>query len=705
MDEDDRTTLEEPPDTPAHLFAVKAFKTALFGTPAPPKTQVRPTAKPSTKPVEAPKPLTVPAPKPPVTEHYVVAEKKDEEAFILETKKADIAASPAKGILLTPGAGAARRKTVSFSEIAAKYTGALQPDVVGADDAVEDRASSPEPKDAVRRTLFRSKDGSPTRSKRKPTPHPSQSPKPQEPSESSQALRSKAQQERAREQEPMAQAGQKADSQPDITMDLEQPRSRSGKHWMNEYQREHDNSKAEMKNLIRHNNYTKSFAELRDQEATEFAKKLEEAESKLKEMEQRVSELASQLMDARTGDGKQEEILSQLAEQTAQALRYKSKAERFRAALWGEEERKTQATQRTAESTRNMETLRSEELARLRSEAKSLRASKRDAERQASDLVLENVRLKGDVARLEKSMSQLRAHDKVAQTCFAEDHQAQVSRLERQLARVSGEKEDLERKVRRLEKDKRPKRWESEEPSFMKAIRADITASSMGEPHGQSYRGDAKHDVQHKRRRTEDFSILMSSPATTRAGTVSRPRGDRTQSSPRLQGHQDASRYDRPLSTTNERYGVTQSPLLAMNKAKDKMSTAMDIDSAPPSIELSSRRLPTEEPAAPAETGRRSPIIPNYAKDRSLRHTKSASSLTPDRRPRTAAGLSPGQGIGNSWNRNRPGRSELPADRKAAALRRLEEKKAARAGRGAGKENERPASYARGLSSYHDIDL
>ncbi len=81
----DDTQIEQP-DTPAPVFAVRALKTALFGTPAPKETRPWDSGK-------------------------------GRESQLVETASSD-PKSPNKpvGILLTPGTGTSRRKRVSFNQ-------------------------------------------------------------------------------------------------------------------------------------------------------------------------------------------------------------------------------------------------------------------------------------------------------------------------------------------------------------------------------------------------------------------------------------------------------------------------------------------------------------------------------------------------------------------------------------------------------------
>ncbi|KAF6241657.1 hypothetical protein HO173_000368 [Letharia columbiana] len=103
--DDGLSYIEEPPETPAPLFAVRAFKTAIFGTPHPDQNDVRH----HMLLVEPKRDVAKTQPAEKVEDnqaHDAVNGYFDEPVALL---KVDPLASPTKGILLTPGTGATRQ--------------------------------------------------------------------------------------------------------------------------------------------------------------------------------------------------------------------------------------------------------------------------------------------------------------------------------------------------------------------------------------------------------------------------------------------------------------------------------------------------------------------------------------------------------------------------------------------------------------------
>ena len=659
------------------MFAVKAFKSAMFGTPAPPAT-VRNTTKQPKKDDGA-------------TANARPANDAEDGTLTLELKRAELAVSPAKGILLTPGTTATRKKNVSFSGVTAKHHDVMnQSD----DDVViveNERRPTGAVQTDVRRRLFQNGPESPTPSQAADNPTAALSSSP-EPPPKDQAPTKKAPPQRARQQPLQAQSKMDAEPQQDVTVDLKQPRSKSGKHWMQEYQREHDSSKVELKNLIRHNQITKSFAEKRDQEATEFAGKLHEAEDKLREMEQRVSGLASQLMDTQTREDQQAEILNELATQTAQALRYKQKAERYRAALWGEEEQRARDMQKAQDPSKCLNAAKSEEVSTLRSELLSARTAQKEAQKRASDLVLENASLKESLVKVEKAMQQLRMQESLWQKQKDENETAKCLQLKDELTRSREANQELRRRLRDHEK-------KHDMPSPPKGERPRTKSARMESPEHSEHLMQDRHaksamDLRSssKRRKTDDSLTRLTGESTewapgkqTWAASAALPRHE-------LSGL-GASRKAPATTARTSLPSNYQKPSVADDTVAGEPSLRIAIEAA--AARARDRHRPPPPPAhVQSDFGRRSPIIPPSARrSQELRPSRSTSSLVREQPPRDAGpGLATAAGnarAGGSTNRlGRPGLSE---DRIAAAKQRLEEKAAARrASQGNGKENIRP---------------
>ena len=317
----------EPPETPAPLFVVRAFKTAIFGTPHPVQREAKLAGKASEKDKAGTQRL--PSEKPEDRESIERDTDTGVEIERAASIRLDTLASPAKGILLTPGTTATRRKTVSFLHLedsdAGKPTENLFQDVeLNMDPLLTPckRAPESQSRDQPRhsqltKTLL---ELSKQKSERKGTSGELdvQSPKPG-------ALVSTAIQTESN------------GSAVEVTMDLSKPRSRSGQHWKTEYEQYQRRSNREMKEIIKYGQKVKSYAAKKDAEATGLSEKLKKELAKVARMESRVSKLAAQLNAAQgqgpEGESEQARLVSELAQQTALAIRYKQKVDHYKAAI------------------------------------------------------------------------------------------------------------------------------------------------------------------------------------------------------------------------------------------------------------------------------------------------------------------------------------------------------------------------------------
>lgn len=436
--------MEEPPETPAPLFAVRAFKTALFGTPHPDQSD----AKRQIQPVEQqPNVAKIrPAEKAEVIQnHDAVNTYLDEPVAV---SKVDILASPAKGILLTPGTGATRRKTVSFGTFLADaqkkeeqslsseanrnspLKGRQDPGVPEASRRIQPRHSN------LTKTLIQlSKQNSNnqatsvTSSGDVPTTGPASS---------------------------VGVQTDSTDQLADNTVDLSQPCSRSGQHWKTEYEQYHKRSNREMKKIIMYGQNVKSYAAKKDSEATCLGEKLKKELAKVAAMEKKVSKLAAQLNNAYAhspeGESEQTRLVSELAQQTALAIRYKQKADHYRRAMQKEnhadgldgEPDEIQAM-KDAHQGSNREADSPEAVAQsadrgmVDAQIESLRASAKKAEDQAAKLEAENSALKQSLARVKGEMMSYEAR-----------RQAREERYKRREAKCKADQKACEAQLAKL---------------------------------------------------------------------------------------------------------------------------------------------------------------------------------------------------------------------------------------------------------------
>ena len=327
--------------------------------------------------------------------------------------KVDSLASPTKGILLTPGTGATRRKTVSFGTLIAdaqKKEEQSPPTEVKRDCAPEYRTDlevrKPSPRiqprhSSLTKTLIQM-------SRQKIDDQPM----------------SITSREERLNREPLSNNGAQMlnpAQSPDNTVDLSQPRSRSGQHWKTEYEQYHRRSNIEMKKMIMYGQNVKSYAVKKDSEATCLGEKLKKELAKVSAMEKKVSKLAAQLNNAYAhgpeGESEQTRLISELAQQTALAIRYKQKADRYRRAMQKEDradgsdgdgdtvqvsEEDFQVTHREADLPEGV--AQSAEHGTLHAQLDTLRVSAKKAENQAAKLEAENSALKQSLARVKGEM-------------------------------------------------------------------------------------------------------------------------------------------------------------------------------------------------------------------------------------------------------------------------------------------------------------
>ena len=443
--------MEEPPETPAPLFAVRAFKTAIFGTPHPDQSDV----KPHTQPVGQKKDIAKTQP----TEEPEGINARDVVKVQLDTPvavpKVDSLASPTKGILLTPGTGATRRKTVTFGSLLADAQ------------KKEQQLTATEDK---RETAPESKNDSKVR---KPSPRI-------QPRHSSltktliqmsrqkvddQATSVLSREERLAHESASSNGAQMANTaqSPDNTVDLSQPRSRSGQHWKTEYEQYHKRSNIEMKKMIMYGQNVKSYAVKKDSEATSLGEKLKNELAKVSAMEKKVSKLAAQLNNACAhgpeGESEQTRLVSELAQQTALAIRYKQKADRYRRAMQKENRADgsdgdgdtVQVSEETFQKTHREADLpevvaESAENGTLHAQLEALRVSAKKAEDQAAKLEAENSALKQSLARVKGEMMSYEARRQAREERYKRREaksKADQKACEAQLANLTVEHQNL----------------------------------------------------------------------------------------------------------------------------------------------------------------------------------------------------------------------------------------------------------------------
>lgn len=336
--------------------------------------------------------------------------------------------SPKKppGILLTPGTGTTRRKTVSFGN-----------EVV--DKAEERRANSKSgiPDDCPGKfpSPWNAKSKSSTRAKRKTSltkvlenAREGKTPKveselsaatsePQLPAISKPDSDIRSSPSKARKTSKSPQSNQEllqqlvvhAGFDGDMTVDLNEPHSQSGKFWKSSFEQYHEEAKAEMAKLLKYKQLAKSYAKLKDVQSINLEEKLKEEQRKVVCMEDKISRLQNQIAmaDLEGNDDESPELMKELARQTALAEQYKGQVEEFRLALEGPKgqsnisanEGKRLTSPRTEktllETHRELKKAREQlkEMISLREEMQTLRQTLSTTEKTVTKLQEENTKL------------------------------------------------------------------------------------------------------------------------------------------------------------------------------------------------------------------------------------------------------------------------------------------------------------------------
>ncbi|KAG8424582.1 hypothetical protein J3458_001359 [Metarhizium acridum] len=265
--DDGDTTQIDQPDTPAPVFAARAFKSALFGTPS----------------------------------------KRNEErrgfrsaASRKPTARSSGTPSKPQGILLTPGTATSKRKRVSFGH-----------DVPGGSTTnLTKITEQDEPTEARQPTA-------PTHAPTKTAESQSRVAQP-EPNVSDD------------EWEEEDECGSH-----DVTLDLNEPHSQSGRYWKEEFLKYHQEAKAEMEKLLKYKQLAKSYAQQKDAEAIELAERLRDEQQRVIRMEKRIAENASQIAANRMEQSEevQTEMLAKLTKQSSLAAQYRHRVQELEAQM------------------------------------------------------------------------------------------------------------------------------------------------------------------------------------------------------------------------------------------------------------------------------------------------------------------------------------------------------------------------------------
>ncbi|MDI1491735.1 MAG: hypothetical protein OHK93_002945 [Ramalina farinacea] len=352
-------------------------------------------------------------------------------------KAAEPFASPTKGILLTPGAGTSRKKNVSF----------LQYDVKPEDESAYEDSFVAQEVD---------QDDTPSKKTHRQETRPG-------PSAFTKTLLEMSKQ---RANEHLNLVGNKkvpqhkpvpkilaiqdtSEKDPDQTIDLAKPRSRSGKHWKRQYETYFSNSDREMKSIIKYGQNVKSYAVKRDSEASMLSEQLQKESARVKEMEAKILRITKKLNIAQELDTKpasyHARLISELAQQTALASKYEQEVDRYRKALQRQPateniDSSLRESKKTSHETHDQ--LRNSQQASARDEIEVLQRKANDAESKADKLQEENAALKRSLARVKTEMSS-----------YDDRRQAREERLQKRMEKHKVQKDAAEAQLDQLRKD------------------------------------------------------------------------------------------------------------------------------------------------------------------------------------------------------------------------------------------------------------
>ncbi|PGH08590.1 hypothetical protein GX51_01109 [Blastomyces parvus] len=411
----DDSKVQEAPETPAPLFAFRAFKNAIVGTPGPDATDDE-----LTVPIKSLKPTVNRK----ATDIHMPLKQENPGPLDIQPshRKSDEVppmASPTKSILLTPGTAATRRKTVSFGEgvvdnerkrspfESTAYNGNISRQWTGKHEGsgkksskltkslIEARSKKPgeERKSNENDELFDIMD----RKTRSPT---------------KQTSRPKGNQEPPKDEDD-------DDREEDVTTNLDEPHSQSGIYWKSEFDSYRAKTEREIKKLIQYRSVAKSYAKKKDLEMRRLSEKLKREEAKVSEMERHVSKLAAGMVDGTNKTGSNEDMFKELSEQTALAVQYKRKADSLRKALErhgvidsdGESQENSAASENVCQKLQETENAlelansKLKELENNKSDTKKLQDLAESSERKAIELQKENKALKLSLARFKEEMT------------------------------------------------------------------------------------------------------------------------------------------------------------------------------------------------------------------------------------------------------------------------------------------------------------
>ncbi|CAK7224318.1 hypothetical protein SBRCBS47491_005508 [Sporothrix bragantina] len=443
--EDPDDTRIEQPDTPGPVFAARAFKSALFGTPARPDETVDNIAN---QPAAAPQPS--------VRTNSVAARETK-----MESDAKDPGATPRRvpgGILLTPGTATSRRKRVSFGNEVMPCDGhekknEFRIDKNGRRPNLFGEATR---KESSRTTLARALDNARKQGNKKSQLTTAAKPAVEETALEADKWADVDNNEAEEEGDDWEEVDDDNDRDPDITVDLNEPHSQSGRYWKSEFQRYQEDAKVEMGKLLKYKQLAKSYAKMKDAEAADMQTKLKEEKEKVMQMEGRITELAGQIARKRMdgSDRDYQELISDLTRQTARAVQYRTQVKELEAMLQNHDKAAAPPALSNIASPRTQKTIleTQRELRRARDQLRELAQAKDEVRRLKSALRAAEQRASTKDDGSSSGENRVLAANLAASEARAETLSAKVEDLEKRVQLAEDERRQMDKNLRLLQR-------------------------------------------------------------------------------------------------------------------------------------------------------------------------------------------------------------------------------------------------------------
>lgn len=484
---------------------------------------------------------------------------------------------------------------------------------------------------------------------------------------------------------------------PDVTVDLNEPHSQSGKYWKSCFETYHADAKAEMEKLVKYKQLAKSYAKMKDSEALDLAQKLREEQEKVKLVEQRVSEMSRDVTSRAKDNGGTYDanMVDELHKQKALALEYREQVRELEALLAKNDDQESgdstnhrrqgasPRTQRTIlETQRELRKARTQirEIGKLRDEISRLKSRLQTTEQRGSKLAEENKRLAADLSQRSSKILDL---EKTLDNAIAENRQK-----DRELRRLEAEHEQLKgnAKTRFVEAE----RVLQKKNDQITGLRAEIRALKA-EP-------ESRRATDARRRRNSLDSTFSIEAKSTRAGRHGEAAGpDARHSSAETLASSRALRKkleadlgkDSSSSVLSDRgnlQNARQTPSDSSNRhsypSKGTVSASLEASLPPITTTTATRSVGVTGPALEGVKLRR-----KSQKNLDRQNVPVVRPLSPDSKAERVdlmrdhymrLGGPVETNASTAWDMN-ASRTRLPPDRRVAAIARIERRKAERA--------------------------